>query len=149
MILPLEPLHRGWRSTAAGPSGNHLQYSIPGPPRKLAALKQARLCRSALRPPNPEISVLQGCGRRAPAAVRGLGLSGRNACKADELAQARLALQTPALNLRRMVPVWRGADGATDCAIGQANLKTPTWCQYRGALGHNLLTQAGVGSNSL
>ena len=35
-----EPPHRVLRSTAAGPSGDHLQYSIPGPPRELASLKQ-------------------------------------------------------------------------------------------------------------
>ena len=32
-------------------------------------LKQARLCRSAARPPDPGISALRGCGRFAPAAL--------------------------------------------------------------------------------
>ena len=70
-----EPPKRPRRSTVAGPSGDHLQCSIPGPPRKLGyRLKHARLCRSAAQPPDPEISALRGCARRAPGALRGFRL---------------------------------------------------------------------------
>ena len=49
---PAEPYapHPAHRSTAVDPPGDHLQYSTSGPPRELAALKQARLRRFATRP---------------------------------------------------------------------------------------------------
>ena len=50
----------------AGPLGDHLQYSPPGPPPKLAALKHGRLSRAAVRPPDPDACVLRGSDRRAP-----------------------------------------------------------------------------------
>ena len=49
--------------------------SVSGPPRKLASLKHARLCRSAAQPPDPEISALQGCGTRSVGGLWGFGLS--------------------------------------------------------------------------
>jgi hypothetical protein len=78
---PPDPPQRVLRSTAAGPSVDHLQCSIPGPPRKLAALKQARLCRSATRPPDPGIFALRGCGRFASAALRWVRLVHNHASK--------------------------------------------------------------------
>ncbi len=50
-------------------------HSLKAAAQTRLRLKQARLCRSALRPPDPEVSVLRGCGRRASAAVWCCGLS--------------------------------------------------------------------------
>ena len=56
----------------AGPSGDHLQCSTSGPLRKLAfGSNSAQLCRSAARPPDPEVSALRGCDPFAPAVLRG------------------------------------------------------------------------------
>ena len=93
------------------------------------SLKQARLCRSASLPPDSEISVLQGCGRRAPDAMRGCGLSGVNACKVGQPAKSR---------------------GRCRCQRWfslAVNLQTLTWCQYSGAASHHLALEARFCSN--